>query len=138
MHIRSVTHSSLRLISWNANGIKPNIHMLAHFLHNNKIQIACIQETHLCPSMKIYIPGYILYRYDRPRNRCSGGVAIFVKNSVTHHQLPLNINNTFENVSIAIQQKYQSTLIITSIYKPLIFHTDQVTLTPYFPPANPH
>ena len=49
-------------------------------LENEKISIACIQETHLNPETRFSIRGYQAFRMDRMGHK--GGVMILVKNEI--------------------------------------------------------
>lgn len=58
-------NADLKLLNWNANGLQRQFYEFKHFLHDQKIDIACLTETHLNNSNKMNIPGYIIYRKDR-------------------------------------------------------------------------
>jgi len=70
---------------FNANirgGFCQNTDELSAVLHQNYVDLACITETWLNPSISdnlTEIPGYITYRLDRNDGRHGGGVAILAK-----------------------------------------------------------
>jgi len=70
---------------FNANirgGFCQNTDELSAVLHQNYVDLACITETWLNPSISdnlTEIPGYITYRLDRNDGRQGGGVAILAK-----------------------------------------------------------
>lgn len=110
----------LKILSWNADGIKNKISLLSYYLHLLKIDVLCLQETHLSPYNKFYIPGYYVYRSDRMTQHNfgrKGGVAIAVKNTIEHYHLNNLQASTFENVRIIIKTKELASLQISSIYK---------------------
>lgn len=70
----------LRLIQWNANGVRHRRHELFHFLISNNINIACINETKLNPSLKFSHPHFYVIRFDDETGQISsGGVAIIIR-----------------------------------------------------------
>jgi len=68
------------LVNWNAKGLKSKKSTLVLFLSQNKIDIACITETHLKDSETFKITRYKIYRNDRKYittvNTSDGTVAI--------------------------------------------------------------
>lgn len=50
----------IRVIHWNANGLRGQITELEDFLSKYNIHVALISETHLKPKLKIQIKGYKL------------------------------------------------------------------------------
>ena len=81
-------NNSIRILTWNANGILANNKLLelTHLLQNKHIDILCLSETHLKPSQKLYIPNFISYRRDRIGSR-GGGVAILIRKNIRHKAL---------------------------------------------------
>ena len=67
----------LHILQWNAEGIFHKKTPLKARLENEKISIACIQETHLNPENRFTIRGYQAFRMDRTGHK--GGVMILVK-----------------------------------------------------------
>lgn len=125
----------LRILSWNADGIKAKIPLLSYYLHLLKIDVLCLQETHLSPSNKLYIPGYFVYRSDRTATHNfgrKGGVAIAVKNTLEHYHLNNLPATTFENVRIIIKTKELPSLQIASVYKRPNKPYKQGDLFPFF------
>lgn len=70
----------LKIMTWNANGISGHTLILSQFLKDHAVDIACISETKLALSNKIYFPNFKIFRIDRSSN--GGRVAILVKNSL--------------------------------------------------------
>ena len=116
----NATHTSrLSLILvWNANGINSKKDELNDYLIKHEIKIAAITETHLAPNNRWSIPGYIIYREDRPINgHLGGGVALIVHSSIKHNQIPIPQFQRLEAVGITIKLGQQQ-IALMSIYAP--------------------
>ena len=61
---KSVQHT-LKILQWNAEGISPKKLALTYKLRAEKIDIACLQETHLTSKNRFVIRGYQCFRTDR-------------------------------------------------------------------------
>lgn len=103
--------TNIKIMCWNAQSIMPKLIELIDFLNSNPIDIIVVTETWLNKSKKMYIPNYIIYRLDRQDGN-HGGVAILIKNNITHsipsqpntkaiEALSVNIttNNTYFTIS---------------------------------------
>lgn len=102
---------SLKIATWNANGVSQKFLEISNFLNYNQIDILTINETKLKNNHKFFIKGYQTYRQDRQDNSGFGGIAILVKNIIASTILP-TINCTIENASVQID----GNLIITAVY----------------------
>jgi len=56
------TNQSFTILLFNANGIKNHVNELQFVLHNKRIDIALITETHFTQNSYIYISGYKLIK----------------------------------------------------------------------------
>jgi hypothetical protein len=54
---------------WNAEGVSNKREELQHFLHENNVNICCIQETHLQDDKSFKIRGYQVFRSDRKERK---------------------------------------------------------------------
>jgi exonuclease III len=54
------------ILLWNANGIHNHIAELSLVLHEKRMDIALISETHLTNRTKIHIPDYTILRSNHP------------------------------------------------------------------------
>ena len=68
---------------------------LTYKLHADKIDIACLQETHLTSKYRFLIRGYQCFRMDR-ENRHKGGVVTLVKNSITASEIKIDTGQEAE------------------------------------------
>ena len=84
--------NNIKIISWNARGIRNKKDELFHLLENRDVDICLICETWLTNTFSIKHQNFYCYRYDRQQGR-GGGVAILVKKNIRHQLLPL-INTT--------------------------------------------
>ena len=76
---------SLRVLQWNAGGLRARSTELLHFLSSHPVDLICIQESNLNSSSSFRIPGFSVLRSDRTHSRsgilssdashASGGVA---------------------------------------------------------------
>ncbi|KAG8229167.1 hypothetical protein J437_LFUL009884 [Ladona fulva] len=79
---------SFNVMTWNAGGaIRRKSPQLLHFLTAHHIDVAMIQETHLRPKHRWRIPGYFVYRTDRPARQgqnttSGGGTAVLIAEDV--------------------------------------------------------
>ena len=80
---------SLRVLQWNAGGLRARSAELLHFLSSHPVDLICIQESNLSSYFSFRIPGFSVLRSDRTHSRsgilspysthASGGVIIFVR-----------------------------------------------------------
>ena len=80
---------SLRVLQWNAGGLRARSTELLQFLSSHPVDLICIQESNLNSSSSFRIPGFSALRSDRTHSRsgilssdashASGGVIIFVR-----------------------------------------------------------
>ena len=64
-----------------ANGLRPKLDNIIHYMRSNDIPLAAIQETFLGESINIKAsPSYSLVRCDRPPSRGKGGGLPFIVN----------------------------------------------------------
>jgi hypothetical protein len=91
----------MKVLTFNANGLLPNINELINFLTDLNVDVALIQETHLIPNKRIpRTHPYNVIRIDRRTSRQDssvrgGGVAIFIHKRHTFSELtipPLHSN----------------------------------------------
>lgn len=113
-----MANNAIKIIQWNANGIKDRIIEFYHFLTTNNIHIACICETFLKSDIHPHShPEFAIERLDR-NDSPRGGVAIIVRKSFQYEVLP-NINTIFfETIGIEIKTTNNTKIKIMSTYLP--------------------
>lgn len=124
--------NNLKILSWNANGIKMKINELQALSNHLKIDIILLSETRISPSTKLKMPNYHTYRNDIPPKKGSpphGGTAVLVHRRIVHE--PVYLNTSLQSTSIKIKLPLAE-ILISSIYKPpktLLTTADLDTLT---------
>ena len=88
---------SLRVLQWNARGLRAKSTKLLHFLLSHPVDLICIQESNLNSSSSFRIPGFSALRSDRTHSRsgilsrdathASGGVISFVRQGLSFSEL---------------------------------------------------
>ena len=88
---------SLRVLQWNAGGLRARNTELLHFLLSHPVDLICIQESNFNSSSSLRIPGFSALRSDctHPRSgilspdatHASGGVVIFVRQVLSFSEL---------------------------------------------------
>lgn len=99
----------LIIYHWNANGILGKLTELKHFLKNNNVQIMAINETKINKSHK---RNYRIIRKDRDSH--GGGIAILIRNDITHMDSPDNRLSHLELIQIQICND----IVLTAWYNP--------------------
>lgn len=110
----------LKIMFWNAQSVSPKLLLLQHTLLKEKIDILLIVETFLKPKHNFKLNGYSIHRNDR-LNQPHGGVAIAVRDGLSHKihspfatnhieniAIEVSINNTPTNIIAAYCPKYSS------------------------------
>ena len=106
---------SLKVCSWNANGIRGKLHEVKNFIAVNKIHVLLVQESHLSGNQKATIPDMICHRSDREDGY--GGTAIYVKRTIQHHRLQLTATNGLEGTGVQVNTN-RGPLNLYSLYIP--------------------
>lgn len=108
---------TIRILTWNANGIIARKNELQHFLHTENIDIALISETHLTSRMHVRFQGYILHPCHHPGDVTHGGSAILIKDSIVHDVLNNYATSKLQATCIALQINGIRTTV-AAIYSP--------------------
>ena len=108
--------SNVNIMQWNAEGASNKKIALAERLHQEEIDVACLQETHLKATQRFSMRGYQVFRQDR-EGRSKGGVAILVKNSIPAQEFCVNTNNQAEIHGVNIMMENEK-MTIFNVYCP--------------------
>lgn len=120
----------LRVLEWNAQGIRHKTIELLDLLKRKNIDILLVNETFLVPTIKLFLDGYTIYRKDRTSH--GGGVAIAIKSALSHEPLPHINTSIIENVSILLHHNNKK-IVFSSVYNPKdspFFKADMLKLIP--------
>lgn len=93
-HINSGPHRHLRIMHWNLNGISFQLHTFKHFIHDQQIVIAWLNETHLKQHHKWKIRNYSIIRNDRPGLK--DGTAIVIITHLYYEEITIQVLQTIE------------------------------------------
>ena len=104
----------------NIRSLLKKIDEIKILIHQNSFDILAISETWLSdkiPNELVNIPGFNVYRKDRPSH--GGGVLIYIKETLPHTYCPdlTNFNNT-EVVWVRIDNKFSPSFYVSCVYNP--------------------
>lgn len=86
-----MNNTSLNIIQWNAQSLRPKLTEFDLLLSQEKIHIALVSETWLEPESHLNISGYNIFRKDRAD--AYGGIALIVHKSIKVQEYSMHINN---------------------------------------------
>ena len=99
-HLLPLPPDSLRVLQWNAGGLRARSTELLHFLSSYSVDLICIQKSNLYSSSSFRIPGFSVLRSDCTHSqfgilspntaRVGGGAIIFVKQGLSSSELSVS------------------------------------------------
>ena len=132
-HPSSPSRNNLRILQWNANGIRPRRTELLHFLSHNQYDLIFIQESHLFSDSTFPISGYKTLQKNRSMTRrgttnCTGnlggGVLILVKTGLSYTSLSTqslsSLDPSSDYLAIAVKIKGAAPIHLFNVYVPPI------------------
>jgi len=122
---------TLRIITWNANGLVQRKQELEHLMNNEKIDIALISETHFTTWTTLKLHGYRIYTTEHPSNRAHGGTAVIIKESIKHYELDKHPQEHLQATSVHINDG-NNDLTISAIYCPPRHKVDDKKFIEFF------
>ena len=145
---------SLRVLQWNAGGLRAKSTELLHFLLSHPVDLICIQESNLNSSSSFHIPGFSVLRSDRTHSRsgihspdtthASGSIVIFVRQGLSISELSTtslsSLDPYSDYVEVNISLNNSSSLSFFLMCMPPLFAPPQwmaeptPSLPPFFPP----
>ena len=144
---------SLRVLQWNAGGLRARSTERLHFLSSHPVDLICIQESNLNSSSSFRIPGFSVLRSDRTHSRsgilssdashASGGVAIFVRQGLSFSDLSTtslsSLDPYSDYVGVNISLNKSSSVSFLNVYAPLFALLQRMaepipSLPQFFPP----
>ena len=149
----SPPHDSIRVLQWNAEGLRARSTELFYFLSSYSVDLICIQESNLNSSSSFRIPGFSALRFDRTHSRsgilssdatqASGGVVIFVRQGLSFFELSTSSLSSLDfysdYVGVNISLNNSSLVSFLSVYVPLFAPPQRMaepipSLPQFFPP----
>lgn len=79
---------SIRIATWNANGLLQHKSELEIFLKEQKIDVCLISETHFTNETYFKIFGFNIYHTVQPSNGARGGAAVIIRTNIKHFEEP--------------------------------------------------
>ena len=130
----SPSPDSVRVLQWNAGGLRARSTELLHFLSSYPVDLICIQESNLNSSSSFRIPGFSALRFDRTHSRsgilspdathASGGVIIFVRQGLSFSELSTpslsSLDPYSDYVGVNISLNNSSLVSFLNVYAPPI------------------
>ena len=124
---------SLRVLQWNAGGLRARSTELLHFLSSHPLDLICIHESNL-NSSSFRIPGFSAQRSDRTHSQsnnfsadathASGGVVTFVRQDLSFSELSTPslswLDSYSDYVGINISLRNSSLVSFLNVYAPPI------------------
>lgn len=110
----AVNNQSMRIMTWNANGVRARKEELALFCDEQDISVVLLSETHLKPGISWYLRGFQCIRKDREIGR-AGGVAVLVRNNLCARRIDYNCDLEAVGAEVELQGRNH---IFAAVYKP--------------------
>ena len=138
--------NSLRVLQWDAGGIRARSTKLIHFISSHPVDVNYIQESNLNLSSTFRIPGFSALRSDGTHSRsgifstdvadASGGVIIFVKQGLFFSELStssLSLLGPYSYyVEVNISLNDSSSFSFFNVYAPPIRSSTKDSRTNFF------
>ena len=140
---------SLRVLQWNAGGLRARSTELLHFFSSHSVDLICIQESNLNSSSFFRIPGFSVLRSDRTHSRsgilssdathASGGVVIFIRQGLSFSELSTtslsSLDPYSDYVGVNISLNKSSSVSCLNVYAPPIRSSPTDGRTDSFSPS---
>ena len=154
-HPSSPSRNNLRILQWNANGIRPRRTELLHFLSHNQYDLIFIQESHFSSDSTFRIPGYKTLQKNRfmtrrgntnsTGNLGGGGVLILVKYGLSCTSLSTqslsSLDPSSDYLAIAVKIKGAAPIHLFNVYVPPIRSSSSdsrpKSFSPFLLPSSP-
>ena len=140
---------SLRVLQWNAGGLRARSTELLHFISSHPIDPICIQKSNLNLSSSFRIHGFSALRSDCTHSRsgifstdathASGGIIIFVRQGLSFSELSISFLSSLDSYSgyvrVNISPNDFSSLSFLNAYAPFIHCSPRDSRADSFSPS---
>lgn len=107
--------ASLKIATWNPDGLSPNVEKVEVLLHSHNIDILLVSETHLTDNNSIHIRNYNIYSTNHPDGTAHAGAAVIVKSNIKHYEQQRFKKPHIQAASVAIDDR-NGTFNVSAIY----------------------
>lgn len=108
----------IRILYWNADGIRTKIHELLDLLNERCIDIVAVNETRISSNATLLTPGFKCYRQDKLANGHGQGVAILIRSYLVHTPAILPTMNNLECVGLQLFVSGKPITIVSAYQSP--------------------
>lgn len=108
---------TLKIMSWNANGLLNHQQELQVILDIKKIDVCLISETHFTKQSFIKFKGYKVYHSIHPENTARGGSAVIVKANIYHNEEIKIEANDIQATVVSVRTKNYN-INVVGLYSP--------------------
>ena len=116
------SHRGMVIACLNINSLIAHIDELRIFISNTKIDILCVNETKLDPSIndrEVYLVGHEIVRRDRKVNGRNGGrVCIYIRSNINYQVRDDLHSATLENLVVEIKKPRSKSVLVSTWYRP--------------------
>ena len=116
---------------WNANGLNTHIDEVKLFLKQNYIDVMLISETHCTDRTYCSIPHYNIYYTNHPDATAHAGIAIIIRKTISHYELPSFQQDYLQATSINVTLLPYD-LTICAVYCPPKHNNKEQHYTEFF------
>jgi len=110
-------NSTLKIMSWNANGLLQHQQELQVVLETEKVDVCLISETHFTKQSFIKFRGYKVYHTIHPANSAKGGSVVIIKETIHHYEETKYETEGIQDMAVRIKARNYS-FVLVGIYCP--------------------
>ena len=118
----------IKIIQWNLNGFYKRLEYLQLLIDKEQLKIICLQETNFKGLTSGKIKNYKTFTKNRITNHASGGVAIYMKDTLFSQEITITSNLEV----VAVKVTLPINLHICNIYLPNSQQLDILELNQIF------
>jgi len=104
---------SLKIATWNANGLAKHSQEIKTFIFNQNIDILLVSETHFTNKSYCRIPRYTLYHTMHSDGIAHGETAVIIRSDIKHYEIGKFQREFLQATSIVVKARNDN---ISAIY----------------------
>lgn len=108
---------TLKVATWNINGLASNIHELESIIMTNKLDIVLISESHATARSNFRIKGYNIYTTPHPDGKAHAGTSLVIRANLKHSILEPYSTPHLQATSIKVEDR-SGHITFSSVYCP--------------------